>query len=109
MLHDLDDRPVRDALPVGKTAAPHDRCVDTVQELGGEARFPDACRAEQREQSARAVAKGIGERVLEQLALVFAADQRRFQMSHRWDCVVPHLEKPVRLQRNGLALQFEWL
>ena len=80
---DLDERPVRDALPVGEAAPAQDvgRVADALEEVGDEARLADAGRPEEREEPARAV----GDRVLvvapEPLALALAPDERRLEMA----------------------------
>ena len=57
LLHDLDHRPVRDALAVGQAASPEDRgpVVQPDEELLDQAGLPDARRAQDREELARPV------------------------------------------------------
>ena len=58
---DLDERPVGDALAVGEAAAAQDvrRVADALEEVGDEARLPDARRAEEREEAAGGSRDGI--------------------------------------------------
>ena len=79
-LHHLGERPVRDALAVGEAAAgEHGRALEARDELAREPALADARLAVDREQVRAAVAHGALERVLEQLELVLAADERRRQ------------------------------
>ncbi len=57
---DLDERPVRDPLAVREAAAAQDvrRVADALDEVGDEARLPDARRPEQRDEPARAARRG---------------------------------------------------
>ena len=77
-LHHLAQRPVRDALAVRKrTAHENARALDAVEELSREAALPDARLAVDREEVSAPVAQAAVERVLEQLELGLAADERR--------------------------------
>ena len=76
-LHHLGDGPVRDALPVGQAAAREDRrALDAVDELAREARLADARRAEDRHEVHAVVPDDARERVVEQLDLLLAPDER---------------------------------
>ncbi len=70
LFDDLDDRPVGDALAVGEAAAAdHRRAVDPAQELGDEPRLADACRPQDREEMAGALAGDVVEGVPEEVQL----------------------------------------
>ena len=84
LLHDLGDRPVANPFAVGEAAAAHDGGVlERAQELGHEARLPDARGAEHGEELAGALADDIRQRVLEQVPLAPAADHRCAAASRR--------------------------
>ena len=77
-LDHLGERPVGDALAVGQAAAGEDRrALDAREELAREPALADAGLAVDREQVRAPVADGALERVLEQLELGLAADERR--------------------------------
>ena len=89
-------------MDVGRVAHP-------LEEVGDEPRLADPRRAEQREESARA----IGDRVLvvapEPLALPLTSDQRRLQMASDRLRVRDHVEKSERLHGLSLSLERERL
>ena len=107
----LDERPVRDALAVGEAPSAVDvrRVAHPLEEVGDEPRLADPRRAEQREESARA----IGDRVLvvapEPLALSLTSHQRRLQMASDRLRVRDHVEKSERLDGLSLSLERERL
>ena len=77
-LDHLGERPVGDALAVGQAAAgEHGRALEPGDELAREPALADAGLAVDREQVRAAVADGALERVLEQLELGVAPDERR--------------------------------
>ena len=107
-LHDLAERPVRDAVAVGKAAAlaPGDQLVVLVHhtaELGHEAALADPGDADERHELRRAVATRTPKRVDEQVELVVAPDERRTGGGTQVDA-----EPRPRLDRlpdgNGLRL-----
>ena len=77
-LDHLGERPVRDALAVRKAAPREDRrALERREKLVREAGLADAGLAVDREEVSAPVSHRAGERVLEQLELVLASDQRR--------------------------------
>ena len=82
--HHLGQRPVRDALAVGETAAAvpvdvADEPVDVALELGREPRLADPGDADDRDQACLAlVARGV-EEILDQAHLAVAPDERRLE------------------------------
>ena len=74
LLQDLDDGPVGDPLAVGEAAATHDPRIEAPQELGCQARLPDAGRSENREELARAVFHRLLEGVTQSAQLRRAPD-----------------------------------
>src|SRR5581483_9056381 len=82
-LHHLGERPVRDALAVRERAAEEDgRALDAGYELAREAALADAGIAVDRDERGAARADGALVRVLEQLELALAADERRREPAH---------------------------
>ena len=85
-LDHLGQRPVRDALAVRQRAAGEDRrALDAGEELADQAALADARLAVDREDVRPAVADRALERVLEQLELGVAADERRGDLRVRAD------------------------
>ena len=77
-LHHLGERPVGDAFAVGQTAADeHRRALEPRDELAREAALAHAGVAVDREECCAFVAHGALVRVLEELELGLAADERR--------------------------------
>ncbi len=77
-LHHRGDRPVRDPLAVGQRATgEHGRPLDAVRELGDQARLADAGVAEDGHEVGPPVAQRAVVRVLQQLELRLATDERR--------------------------------
>ena len=106
-LHHLAEGPVRDALAVWKRAADEDaRPLDAVEELSREAALPDAGLAVDREQVRATVAKAPVERVLEELELGLATDERGAR-AERTSGAVEHVDDPPGAQRAVDALQLE--
>jgi hypothetical protein len=83
LLHDLGERPERDALPVGEAATGQDRGPARNQgaELGGQARLADSGGTEEREERRRPLSGDTVEGLLEQAQLVCPADHRRLPPS----------------------------
>src|SRR5439155_12139188 len=76
----LGERPVRASLAVGKAAAGKPgRALDDLGELVGQAALADARLAIDREQVRAAVTQGTVVRVLQQLELRLATDERRLE------------------------------
>ena len=79
------ERPVRDAFAVRQRSAGEDcRALDALNELGDEARLAEAGLAEDRDELCAPVAHGARKRVLEELELLLAADERR--LDHAAPC-----------------------
>src|SRR6185503_20551764 len=77
-LHHLGERPVRDAFAVREAAArEHGRALEARDELAREAALPHTGIAVDRDERGAAVARRPRKRVLEQLELGLAADERR--------------------------------
>ena len=108
---DLDQRPVRDALPVRKAPPTKDvGCVaHALEEVSDEARLPDAGRPEQREESTGGVRNRILVVAPETLALPVSPHERRLEPPRERVCVVQHPEEPKGLDQLGLPFQREWL
>ena len=108
---DLDERPVRDALPVRKAPPTKDvGCVaHALEEVSDEARLPDAGRPEQREESTGGVRNRILVVAPETLALPVSPHERRLEPPRERVCVVQHPEEPKGLDQLGLPFQREWL
>ena len=86
-LHHLRDGPVGDALPVRQAAAREDRrALDAVHELARETRLPHSGGAEDRDEMDAIVPHRPRERVVKQVDLLLAADER-----HRDDQAAPDL------------------
>ena len=81
LAHQLDDRPERDALPVGEAPAAEDGRVriDLRCELLDQPRLPGTGRSQDREEMAGAIRRHALERLPEQRQLAVAADHRRIQ------------------------------
>ena len=108
LLHDLHDRPVRDALPVRETPPLHHSYVaQRAEELVNEPRLAHARRAENREEVARARAHDVVEGVVEQLELARPADHWRSRRPGRVFGPYANRYQPVRNDRLGLALELE--
>ncbi len=108
---DLDERPVRDALPIREAPPTKDvgRVAHTLEEVRDEARLPDAGRPEEREEPTRAVGHGILVVAPEPLALAVSPDKRRLGPPRERVGVVRYLEQPKGLDRLGLPFQRERL
>ena len=108
---DLDQRPVRDALPVREAPPTKDvGCVaHALEEVRDEARLPDAGRPEEREEPTGGVRNRILVVAPETLALAVSPDKRRLEPPRERVGVVRHLEEPKCLDQLGLPLQREWL
>ncbi len=107
-LDHLRQWPVGDALAVREASAAQDaRALEPVDELPREAALPDAGLAEDREQMCTTVADRARERVLEQLELRFAPDERR-----AWACrprgAVHRVHHAPRAKCRPHPLQLEW-
>ena len=75
LLHDLHDRPVRDALAVGEAPSVHNGdVIEGAQELRHETCFSDARRSEHSEQVARALTGDVVEGVVQHLQMPRSAD-----------------------------------
>ena len=81
LTHDLDDRPERDALPVGEAPSTEDGRVriDLGGELLHEPRLPGTGRSQDREEMAGAIRRDPLERLSEQRQLAVTADHRRVE------------------------------
>ena len=110
-LDHLRERPVRDAFAVGKAAAGEDaRALEPVDELAREPALPHAGLAEDREEVSAAVSDRPRERVLEQLELRLAPDERCARAERAggaFDRVhdAPRAQRPVQpleLERTGV-------
>src|SRR5207237_5076740 len=83
-LDHLGDRPVRDALAVGKAAPGEDGgALEAGEELARQPALADARVAVEGEERGAAVARGAREGRLEQLELLLAADERGVQAAER--------------------------
>src|SRR5262249_39619832 len=83
-LHHLGERPVRDAFAVRQAAPTEDGgALQARDELARQPALPDTRLAVDREQRGAAVARRTRERVLEQLELGLAADERRGEARER--------------------------
>ena len=101
-LHHLGERPVRDALAVGKAAAGEDgRALETGDELAREPALADAGVAVDRDERGAPVADAARERVLEQLELGVAADERRGERAQRPAAVLDGADDAVGGDRRG--------
>ena len=106
-LHHLAERPVRDALAVRqRTAHEHARPLDPVEELAREAALSDAGLAVDREEVRATVAQAAVERVLEQLELGVATDERCAR-ADRTARAVEHVHDPPRAEVAVDALELE--
>ena len=107
----LGERPVRDALAVGKAAAAHHRRLasDTRQELRDQPRLADARGPENREQEARAFPDGSLVGLLERGELAFASDHRGIEAAGPAGQISRQRDQPVRPDRFALALQTQRL
>ena len=106
-LDHLGERPVGDALAVGKRAADEDaRLFDALEELAREPALPDPGLAVDREEVRALVLDHAAERVLEQLELEVAADERRGDR-RRPAVAVADLEQAPGELRLAEALQVD--
>ncbi len=106
-LDHLAERPVRHALSVGqRTADEHARPLDPVEELTGEPALPHARLPVDREEVRATVAQTSVERVLEQLELGVAADERSTR-ADRATGAFEHVHDPPRSQVPVDALELE--
>ena len=104
-LDHLGERPVRHALAVRQAAAlEHTGAVDRVDELTGQPALADARLAVDREDVCAAVAQRSLVRVLEELELGFAADERRIDVDVP---LVDRAEHPPGAHRGAHALELE--
>jgi hypothetical protein len=110
LLHHLDHGPVGDALAVGQATATEDeRALQGADQLRGQARLADACRAQDGEELAGAVGGGLAERLLQASQLALAPDQRRVEVSSERGCLLVERKQAVRDERLALAFQLERL
>ena len=81
LTHELDDRPERDAVPVGEASPAEDGGigVDLRGELFDQPRLPGSRRSQDREEMTGAVRRHPLERLSEQRQLAVAADDRRVE------------------------------
>jgi hypothetical protein len=109
-LHDLPERPEGDALAVGEAAPvpPGDELrpiVEGASELSDEAALPNAGLANDRDELNRALALGTEERLMEEVALELAPDERclgrRLRLADATSC----LDRAPRCDRLGLPLR----
>ena len=108
LLHDLHDRPVRDALAVGEAPSVHDGdVIEGAQELRHEACLSDARRSEHREQVARALTGDVVEGVAEHLQLPRSPDHGCARRACDATGRRSHRDQAVGIQRLRLALQLE--
>ena len=106
-LDHLGERPVGDALAVRETASGKNAgALETVHELPREAALPDSRLPEDREEMRTPVANGARERVLEELELGLAADERR-AWALRPRGTVDRIDEAPRPQRGSHPLQLE--
>ena len=106
-LHHFGERPVRDALAVRERAAEeHGRALDAFGELAREAALADTGIAVDREERRAAVADRARIRVLEQLELRLAADERRLDGRDR-RALVGGADDAARRDRVAEAAQLE--
>ena len=108
LLHDLHDRPVRDALAVGEAPSVHNGdVIEGAQELRHETCLSDARRSEHGEQVARALTGDVVEGVVEHLQLPRSADHGCGRRACDATGRRSHRDQPVGIQRLRLALQLE--
>ena len=106
-LDHLGERPVGDALAVGKRAADEDaRLFDALEELACKPALPHAGLAVDREEVRALVPDHAAERVLEQLQLELAGDERRCDRG-RAAVAFQDLQQPPGELRLGEALQVD--
>ena len=106
VLDHLGERPVRDALAVGKRSSTDDgRALERFEELVGEPRLAHAGLAVDREEMCAPVPDRARVRVLEELELVIATDDRRDDQTRR-GCAVGADRRP-RPDRLGPAADLD--
>src|SRR6266540_3829419 len=106
LLHDLDDRPVRDSLPIGEAPATKDHRIDSSESLYSKARLADAGFGDDRDQLAALLPPNALPGVGESRKLVLTSDEQR--------AVPPFVrladrQEPVSGDGVRLTLQFERL
>ena len=106
LLQHLDDRPVRDPLPVGEAAAADHRRLDRCQELGGQPRLADAGIADDRDQLAALLGPPPLPCFSHEPELAPTSDEQRLVPTL---LRLAHAQEPVGGNRLGLALQLERL
>ena len=104
LLQYLDDRPVRDPLPIGRAAATHDRRVDGSQSLRGEPGLADAGIADDRHQLAALLRPYALPRLPQDPELALTAHEQLPVPALRR---IAHPQQPIGGNRVGLALQLE--
>ena len=104
ILDRLEQRPERDAVPVGQTAATGDECArgDVFEEVPGEPRLADARGPEHREELARAVGNRLLERVVQPPPFAVATDHRGEKATALRRCGPARRVVESRLSRFGL-------
>ena len=108
LLDDLDDRPVGDAVSVGKAAAPDDgSSVERGHELRDQPRLADSGRAEDGDEMAGSFGRCGLEGVLEELQLPVAPDHGRVPAAGECGGVRVHRHESVRGERLRLPLRLE--
>ncbi len=108
-LHHLGDRPVRHAFAVRQAAAAEDGGVlEPVDELSRQPALTDSGLPVERDEAGPPVARGARERVLEQLELGLAPDERRRERAHR-ATRLPGADDATRRDRLAPATQLERL
>ncbi len=99
--HDLGQRPVGDAFPVGKAVAVQHRRfrADLAHELLDQARLADPGRPQHGQEVARAILPSAREDAAQRAQLVLAADQRRIEAPRTTRRERQHLGDPQRVDR----------
>jgi len=107
-LDHLGERPVGDALAVGKApAGEHGRALERVRELARQTALADPGLAVDREQVRAAVAQGALVGVLQQIQLGVAADERRLHRARAPAAAAVRAKRAPGPHRLGDALQLD--
>lgn len=109
LVHDLGERPVRDAFPVGEAAADNRACppLRRREELPDESRLPDSGCARDRDQAAGTLAFRLVEPGDQGRELLRPADEGSVEAAGEGGRAREHLQEAKRADRPRLPLQLE--
>ncbi len=108
LFHDLDERPVRDALAVGQATAQDEPCiVFRRDEFPHEPRLADARWPKNRYEPAGALSDAALKLVPQRLQRPFAAHEGRVQPARESRSIAKHFQKAVGGNALGLPLQLK--